>query len=63
VTYNFDPERWLEDRRAALLSRRDRGELDDAALALDLARLEHRYEAMLDRLDGTFTLPRTPGRG
>jgi hypothetical protein len=58
MTYNFDPDRWLESHRAALERRRDRGELDQREFAAELQDLEHRYEEMLDRLDGTYELPK-----
>jgi hypothetical protein len=57
MTYNFDPDRWLESHRAALAARRDRGELDAAALAAELAELDRRYDEMVARLDGTFEIP------
>jgi hypothetical protein len=57
MTYNFDPDRWLESHRAALERRRDRGELDQLEFAAELQDLERRYEEMLDRLDGTYELP------
>ncbi len=57
MTYNFDPERWLDAHRAALDARRARGEIDAETHALELAELERRYEEMLTRLDGTYQLP------
>jgi hypothetical protein len=60
MTYNFDPERWRDDHRAALIARRGRGELDEDAFAAALAEIERRYEAIVARLDGTFTLPARP---
>lgn len=57
MTYNFDPERWLQDNRRALEARAAKGELDEPALAQALAELERRYDDMLARLDGTYRLP------
>jgi hypothetical protein len=57
VTYNFDPEGWLERNRAAIEARRSRGELDDEAYADELAQLERRYDEMVARLDGTYEIP------
>jgi hypothetical protein len=57
MTYNFDPDRWLESRRAALEGRRDRGELDEQEFAAEFRNLERRYEEMLERLDGTYEIP------
>ena len=57
MTYNFDPDRWLEAHRAALEARHQRGEVDDAELSLELAELDRRYEEMVARLDGTYQIP------
>ena len=62
MTYNFDPDTWLETHRAALLARHDRGELDDAGLEAALAELDRRYEDMLARLDGTYQIPASSDR-
>jgi hypothetical protein len=54
VTYNFDPDKWLENEQLRIEMRRQKGELtaDEAAGEIDAA--EKRYEEMLKRLDGTF---------
>ena len=57
MTYNFDPNRWHETRRAALAARRDRGEIDDAEYRTALLDLDRRYEEMVARLDGTYEIP------
>ena len=57
MTYNFDPEGWLERNRNAIEARRSRGELDSAAYAEALAELERRYDEMVARLDGTYQIP------
>ncbi len=57
MTYNFDPEKWYENHRRALLARREHGELDERAFAEALDELDRRYEEMLSRLDGSFRLP------
>jgi hypothetical protein len=57
LTYNFDPERWYENRRALLVARRERGQLDERAFAEALDELDRRFEEMLSRLDGSFQLP------
>ncbi len=57
MTYNFDPEAWYENERAHLQQQHRSGDLTDEALASALVELEQRYEAMLDRLDGTYELP------
>jgi hypothetical protein len=57
MTYNFDPEGWLDRQRAAARARRARGEIDDAGLAAALDEAERRYDEMVARLDGTFEIP------
>jgi len=59
MTYNFDPDRWLETHRAVLEARRDRGEIDDAELEAGLIELDQRYEDIVARLDGTFEIPKS----
>jgi hypothetical protein len=56
VTYNFDPDGWYERQRALLEAKRQRGDLDDAALAAALQDLDRRYEEMLARQDKPFEL-------
>ncbi len=58
MTYNFDPDRWYENQRALLEGRRERGEIDEQALAAALEELERRYEEMTARLSRSFELPR-----
>ena len=57
MTYNFDPDRWLEAHRTVLEACRDRGEIDDAELEAELLALDQRYEEMVARLDGTYEIP------
>ena len=59
MTYNFDPEAWLERQRAALEARRDRGEISDDTYRDQLIELDRRYEEMVARLDGTYEIPPT----
>jgi hypothetical protein len=63
MTYNFDPERWLTMRIARLDDQLRRGELGEPAYHLARAELERRYEAMIERLDGTYHLPEPGGDG
>ena len=56
VTYNFDPEKWLEAHRAALEARRARGELADADMEAELRELDRRYDELVARLDGTYEI-------
>ena len=57
MTYNFDPDRWRDMNAAALVDRRDRGELTAEQLTQALEELDRRYEEMVFRLDGTYRLP------
>ena len=57
MTYNFDPDRWMEAHRAVLETCRDRGEIDDAELEAELLELDQRYDEMVARLDGTYEIP------
>lgn len=58
MTYNFDPDAWYERELDALKQRRADGELDDSAYREALDDLDRRHEEMLDRLDGTYKIPR-----
>jgi hypothetical protein len=57
MTYNFDPDRWYEAHRAAIETRRGRGELDEAEHARLIEELDRRYDEMVARLDGTYRIP------
>ncbi|MGD8369485.1 MAG: hypothetical protein PVG78_17745 [Desulfobacterales bacterium] len=57
MTYNFDPDRWYDNERAAVESRRNAGELTAEQFQQALDELDRRYEEMLDRLDGTYRIP------
>jgi len=56
MTYNFDPDRWLEAHRAVAEARRRRGEIDDDEFRAELRDLDRRYDEMIARLDGTYTI-------
>ncbi len=56
MTYNFDPEKWLEARRAVLDARRARGELGDVEMEAELRELDRRYDELVTRLDGTYEI-------
>ncbi len=58
MTYNFDAEAWYDRERAVIDAKRQRGELDEAALAAALEDLDRRYEQLVARLDKPFELPR-----
>jgi hypothetical protein len=58
MTYNFDPNKWYEIERAALDRQFKSGELSGPAYEAALDELERRYNTMIDRLDGTYQLPK-----
>ncbi len=60
MTYNFDPDQWYENERAALEVGYREGRLNQGELQEALSRLELRYENMVKRLDGTYQLPKEP---
>ena len=51
MTYNFDPDRWYDNERAALERQFNSGELDAQAYAAAIEDLDRRHDEMLDRLD------------
>jgi hypothetical protein len=57
MTYNFDPDRWYESQKRLLENRLESGEIDEVEYQLELDELDTRYEEMVRRLDGTYTLP------
>ena len=58
MTYNFDPEKWYDMERNVLDRRFEEGELDRQAYDKALDSLDRRYEEMLDRLDGSYEIPK-----
>ncbi len=58
MTYNFDSDQWYENERVALEIRYKSAKMDKDEFRKALSDLRHRYEKMLDRLDGTYQLPK-----
>jgi hypothetical protein len=58
MTYNFDPDRWYDIERTELENRYKKGEMDDGEYENAIQDLERRYHEMLQRLDGTYQLPK-----
>ncbi len=57
MTYNFDPDQWYDNQRALLQARFDDGLITKEELDVALKDLDERFDAMIDRLDGTFRIP------
>jgi hypothetical protein len=57
VTYNFDPDRWLDNELAALEVEFKAGRMDEADYGNHKETLMDRYDGMVARLDGTYRLP------
>ena len=58
MTYNFDPDHWYENELAVLEHRRNAREIDDQAYEQAVVDLDHRYDEMVDRLDGSYQIPK-----
>ena len=57
MTYNFDPDRWLDNELAALEHERRQNKMTDAQYEERHAALMDRYDDMVERLDRTYQLP------
>jgi hypothetical protein len=62
MTYNFDPDRWLDNQRHALDGRLARGEIDAERYQAEIEALERRYQSLTSTLDKPFELPRGTAR-
>jgi hypothetical protein len=58
MTYNFDPDRWYDNERAALEAQRRKQGWSEAEFEAALEDLDRRYDEMLRRLDGTYQIPK-----
>ena len=58
MTYNFDPDKWYDIERDMLDQRFQKGQLSRQDYYEALEALDRRYEEMLDRLDGSYQLPK-----
>jgi 2-oxoglutarate ferredoxin oxidoreductase subunit gamma len=63
MTYNFDPERWYANERAALEADRRTHHWSDERYEAAVDDLDRRHEEMLQRLDGTYQIPVQAGSG
>ena len=60
MTYNFEPDRWYDDERRMLDARLKSGEMSTPEYKDALETLERSYDEMLQRLDGTYQIPKSP---
>jgi len=58
MTYNFDPDRWYEDELGIIEARFKAGEIRPQEYQEALCELDRCYDEMLQRLDGTYQIPR-----
>ncbi len=58
MTYNFDPDRWYDDERGMIEARFKAGEINSQQYQDALSELSRRYDEMLQRLDGTYQIPK-----
>ena len=58
MTYNFDPDRWYDIECAALKAEHDSGKISIKEYEKALADLNRRYDAMWERLDGSYRIPK-----
>jgi hypothetical protein len=58
MSYNFDPDRWYENESALIEQRYKKGEITGREYEDAISDLDRRYNDMLDRLDGTYQLPK-----
>ncbi len=56
MTYNFDPDRWLDNQLAALEFEFKAGRLDQPDYDKCTDTLMDRYDDMVARLDGTYRI-------
>jgi hypothetical protein len=56
MTYNFDPDRWLDNELAVLEFELKAGRLDESDVERLKDALMDRYDEMVTRLDGTYRI-------
>jgi hypothetical protein len=57
MTYNFDPDRWYENERAALAECCRSQGWGAAAYEAALENLDRQHDEMVRRLDGSYQIP------
>ena len=58
MTYNFDPDKWYDIERDLLEGRLGKGEISEQAFKRAVEELDRRYDEMIDRLDGSYQIPK-----
>ena len=58
MTYNFDPDKWLENELFAIQAHYRSGQLTRQEYREAVEKLEDKYAAMWKRLDGSYQLPK-----
>jgi len=56
MTYNFDPDRWLDNELAAVEFALKSGRMNESDAERHKDRLMDRYDEMVTRLDGTYRI-------
>ena len=56
MTYNFDPDRWLDNELAFLEFEFKTGKIDASDVERRKDKIMDRYDEMVTRLDGTFRI-------
>ena len=58
MTYNFDPDRWLDNELAVIEHEFKAGRIDALDVEKQKDKLMDRYDEMVTRLDGTYRIPK-----
>ena len=58
MTYNFDPDKWYDIERELLDGRLRKGKISEQAFKRAVEELDRRNDEMLDRLDGSYQIPK-----
>jgi len=56
MTYNFDPDRWLDNELAFLEFEFKTGKIDASDVERRKDKIMDRYDEMVTRLDGTYRM-------
>ena len=56
MTYNFDPDQWLDIQRALLEKKLEKGLINKQEFASAVEQIEERHQQMWKYLDGSFQI-------